>query len=296
MNLSIIRMISRELLTVRRFPREPEPELVMDDAEQVAAYACAGRIDGIMAAAYLFHSARVSQVIDGARTALDLACGPATQLIQIAELNPQTHFVGVDLSEAMLESARRYAEARGVRNVTFERADISALQQFSNGRFDAVISTMALHHLPDEELLGRCFREIRRLLKPNGAVYLADFARLRSMRSVRYFAYLNAAHQPRLFSLDYERSLRAAFHLNDLRRRLALLPDGVQLTSTFLVPMLTIIQTAPRALPTATAGRLEEIRAALPAKYRAELEQMRLFLRLGGLRADPFDAVEHAVR
>ncbi len=288
-NLSLMRTIVRELLTRRPFEREPEPELVMDDAEQVAAYSEAGRIDGIMAAAYLFHSARASQVIGAnARNVLDLACGPATQLIQIAELNPQVHFTGVDLSEPMLASAREYARARGVENVSFQSSDITSLGRFRSGEFDAVISTMALHHLPTEEFLSECFREISRVLRPDGAVYLTDFSRLRSLESVRHFAYLNAAHQPEIFSLDYELSLRAAFHLDDLRARLPLLPGSVKLIKTFLIPILVIIETPPRPLPASTVANLAKLRAALPERYRSDLEQMRLFLRLGGLRADPF--------
>ena len=61
----ILPVILRELLVERTLPREPEPDLVMADMDQVAAYAHAGRIDGVMSAAYLFHSARISQVIQG---------------------------------------------------------------------------------------------------------------------------------------------------------------------------------------------------------------------------------------
>ena len=62
----------RELLEKRRFPREPEPDLVMDDKDQVDAYRTAGRIDGVMAAHYLYQTARVSQAIQGRGIVLDL--------------------------------------------------------------------------------------------------------------------------------------------------------------------------------------------------------------------------------
>lgn len=85
--------------------REPEPDLVMDDPQQVAAYDEAGSIDGLMSSAYLFHSARVSQVIRGCKEVVDLGCGPAIQRCQIAQLNPSTTFHGLDLSPEMLEKA-----------------------------------------------------------------------------------------------------------------------------------------------------------------------------------------------
>jgi arsenite methyltransferase len=164
--LSLLPVLVREVVGPRSLPREPEPDLVMDDEAQVQAYSEAGRIDGVMAAAYLFHTARVSQVLGDAVEVLDLGCGPATQLAQIAELNPGRHFIGVDLSEEMLASAERYVEERGLSNVTVRRDDITRLETVPDASVDAVISTMALHHLPTTPNLHACFGQIRRVLRP----------------------------------------------------------------------------------------------------------------------------------
>lgn len=282
-------VLLREVLGQRTLPREPEPGLIMDDPQQVAAYTEAGRIDGVMAAAYLFHSARVSQVIQDCKEVVDLGCGPATQLAQIAEFNPGTQFQGVDLSEGMLESAARHSTALGLKNVRFSRGDITRLDFIPDHGADAVISTMALHHLPTINHLRLCFREINRILRPGGALYLADFGRLRSLKSVIYFAYMNARHQPHLFSLDYERSLRAAFLRDDFLSlaREELSPDA-RVIGTFLVPMLTLIKTADKPLPISLRTRLQAMREDLPGRYRRDLDDMRTFFRLAGLRNDPF--------
>jgi SAM-dependent methyltransferase len=261
----------------------------MDGAEQVAAYTQAGRIDGVMSAGYLFHSAHCSAVIQGARRVVDLGCGPATQLAQIAELNPGVEFTGVDLSEAMLERGRAYVAERGLGNVTLHQGDITDLSDYASGAFDAVISTLSLHHLPSHAHLQRCMREIGRVLAPGGAVYLADFGRLKSVKSVIFFAYLNADRLPHVFLLDFERSMRAAFLFEELRAVAAAdLPPGVRAVGTFISPMLTILCTAPRPLPVDLVTRLRAMRAALPSRYRADLDDMRLFFRLGGLKGDPF--------
>ena len=98
---------------------------------------------------------------------------------------------------------------------------------------------MALHHLPAFDHLASCFSEIGRVLKPSGAVYLTDFGRLKSLKSVPYFTYMNAKHQPHLFSLDCERSLRAAFLPEDFQRAAqAHLPGQVRMFSTFMMPLL----------------------------------------------------------
>lgn len=287
--LSFIPIIARELLGRRSFPREPEPDLVMQDEEQVRAYALAGRIDGVMSAAYVFHSAHASAVIQGARRVLDLGCGPATQLAQIASLNPHSEFVGIDLSPTMLDSARRHVAECGLSNVSFATGDITRLEQFGDDSVDAVISTMVLHHLPTREHLASCFREIARVLKPGGALYLTDFGRLKSLKSVLAFAYMNADRQPHIFSLDYERSLRAAFLFEDfVTASREHLPDGVEVRCTSAIPILTILRTAARPLPAAVVAHINRLRTGLPGRYRRDIQDMRLLFKMGGLAGDPF--------
>ena len=288
-SIALIGTFAREILAVRSLPREPEPDLVMEDQEQVAAYAEAGRIDGVMAAGYLFQSARISQTIAGCRSVLDLGCGPATQLAQIAQLNPDTQFKGIDLSPTMLQDAQQHVNQLGLRNVSFEKDDICRLESVPDRSMDAVISTLALHHLPTHQLLDACFQQIRRVLKPGGSVYLTDFSRLKSLKSVIFFAYMNAAYQPHIFSLDYERSLRAAFLKEDFEKVATRhLPLSVRLESTFKVPFLVIIKTADKPLPNQVRQQILAIKAALKPRYRRDLNDMRIFFALGGLKNDPF--------
>lgn len=286
---SLIPVLIREVVSERTLPREPEPDLVMTDEEQVKSYARAGRIDGVMSSAYLFHSARVSQVMQGCKEVVDLGCGPATQLIQIAELNPQISFHGIDLSDTMLGRARDYAVERDVSNVRFSKGDITKLDMLADASVDGVMTTMVLHHLPTLNHLRSCFREVARVLRPGGSVYLTDFGRLKSLKSVIYFAYINAKRQPHLFTLDYERSLRAAFTMDDFRELAReTLPSSVSIYTTFLVPMLTVLKTEDKPLPAETISRLKQLRSNLPPKYRAALDQIRTFFKLGKMRNDPF--------
>lgn len=288
-SLSLLRVMVREMFAERQFPREPELDLVMDDPEQIAAYSESGRIDGVMSAAYLFHSAQISQVIAGCATVLDLGCGPATQLGQVAELNPQSSFLGVDLSANMLDSGRQHIDNLGLRNVQFGLEDITRLDGVPDASVDAVMSTMVLHHLPSRQHLDRCFRQIARVLKPGGAIYLTDFGRLKSLKSVLSFAYMNRKNQPHLFSLDYEHSLRAAFLLEDFgAASAAFLPSTASVFSTFKVPFLVIIKSRSQALSPAVLSRLAALRAALPRTYRKDLDALRLFCKWGGLDSDPF--------
>jgi SAM-dependent methyltransferase len=147
---------------------------------------------------------------------------------------------------------------------------------------------MVLHHLPTRQHLDACFRQITRVLKPGGAIYLTDFGRLKSLKSVLFFAYMNAEYQPHLFSLDYERSLRAAFLLEDFQVASAnSLPSAVRVFSAFQAPLLVTMKTA-KPLPAALLSRLQVLRAALPRSYRKDLDELRYFVKLGGYDSDPF--------
>jgi SAM-dependent methyltransferase len=148
---------------------------------------------------------------------------------------------------------------------------------------------MALHHLPRFDLLEETFKQVQRVLKPGGAIYLTDFGRLKSLKSVIFFAYMNARFQPHLFSLDYERSLRAAFlkeEFESLTRQH--LPSDTQVYATFKVPFLLIVKTPDRALPDTIRSQIQALYRGLTPRYRRDMDDMRRFFGLGGLNNDPF--------
>ena len=285
-SLPVLKTLARELVSRERSPRRTEPDLVMDDPEKVAAYTRAGREDGVMAPVYLFHCAQVCEVIRPGDTVVDLGCGPATQLAMVARLNPDVRFVGVDLSEEMLERARAYGAEQGLGNVAFQQADVTDLGFLGDASVDAVFSTVALHHLPDVDHLERTFAEVARVLRPGGGLYLVDFGHLKSEKSIEYFAYQYSDRQPELFTLDYLYSLRAAFPLADFQRLAdRYLAGRAQVYSTFLMPFMVVVKSPPRAgeVPQGVRAGLAALRAALPSYHRTDLQDLRTFFRLGGL-------------
>jgi len=287
--LLVLAALCRETFGSRTLPREPEPELIMDREEQVAAYAAAARSDGAMAAGYLFHAARISMVLRGCRSVVDLGCGPATQLSQIAALNPDIHFTGVDLSQRMLEDARSHIDSLGLKNITLVHDDICSLNSIPDHSADGVISTLALHHLPSERHLRDCFRQTTRILKHNGAVYFTDFGRLKSLKSVIFMAYMYREYEPHVFLLDYERSLRAAFLFDELKTFASEgLPVDVEIFATFLVPFLVVIKTNDRGLHPKQREQFRHMRRNLQPRHRRDLDDLRLLFRLGGMVGDPF--------
>ena len=284
---SVMKVLVKELATGQQIPRTNEPTLVMDDPQQVREYTLAGLEGGVMAPVYLFHCAQVCQVIRPGDRILDLACGPANQLAQIARLNPDCQFIGLDLSPEMLDRARELIATQQLANVSFVHGSITDLSQFEDDSFDAVMSTMALHHLPDENCLNQTFTEAARVLKPDGGVYLADFGRLKRKDSIDYFAYQYEDRQPPLFTLDYLNSLHAAFSLQNFRAACSpSFGDRASVLSTWCVPFMVVVKSPPRReLPETLKKALHNLRDALPEYHKTDLADMRTFFRMGGVRS-----------
>lgn len=286
-SLSVMRVLLRELTTREKAFRVNEPDLVMDDPDKVNAYTRAGRIDGVMAPVYLFHCTQVCEVICPGDTVVDLACGPATQLVQIAELNPDVQFKGVDLSPEMLERAKAYIGSKKLKNIELFSGDISNLRHFTDASIDAVISTMALHHLPTLDLLKKTFIEVNRILKSDGGIYMVDFGHLKSEKSINYFAYQYADKQAELFTLDYLYSLRAAFSLEDFGDAMQPLANKAKLYSTFLSPyMVALKSNRRREYDPLLAKRIKAIEASLPSHHRKDFNDLKTFFGFGGLKSE----------
>lgn len=289
-SLPVIKQLLREVTSRKDAFRVPEPDLVMDDAAQVASFHEAGRPEGVMAPVYIFHAAQVCEIIKPGDTVLDLGCGPANQLGMVARLNPDVHFIGVDLSDEMLAMAERNLQALGIGNVTLRHGDITELNMFQAASADAVMSTVVLHHLPNEAALFRCFAEVQRVLKPDGGLYLVDFGHLKTEAAIHYFAYQYEERQPELFTVDYLNSLRAAFEVTTWREGWACyLKDFGGLFSTVVVPYMVAVKSpARRELSADLLMRLNAVYQGMPAYHRTDFKDLVTFFRLGGLRSPTY--------
>lgn len=291
-SLSVLKTLFRELITRERSVRANEPDLVMDNPEKVAAYTRAGREDGVMAPVYLFHCAQICEVIRPGDRVVDLGCGPATQLGMVARLNPESRFIGVDLSTDMLDQAQGLLSDQALNNVELRKENIADLASFSDESVDVVTSAVSLHHLPDVVALERAFSEVRRILKPEGGLYLVDFGHLKSEKSISYFAYQYADRQPELFTLDYLYSLRAAFALKDFQHLTdKYFKKQAKTYSTFLAPFMVAVkkQRAGAVPDPAIIGQLQKIRDNLPLHHKKDLSDLVTFFRMGGLPSHLLD-------
>jgi ubiquinone/menaquinone biosynthesis C-methylase UbiE len=93
---------------------------------------------------------------------LDIGCGPGWYTVNYARGGADV--TGIDLTNNAIDLATRFLEVEGLKNGSVRQADAQQLP-FEDGSFDLVASSGVLHHVPDPMA---AFKEVRRVLKPNG--------------------------------------------------------------------------------------------------------------------------------
>lgn len=292
MRLADLPVLAGELLLPRSLERRAEPGAAMDAAEQIEAYTRGAVDSGPLAGAYCWQAARIAQAIAGRTRVLDLGCASGAQLALTARLNPQAAFVGLDLAPAMVERARLTMAGQGLERVQVRQGDMTALP-FPDRSFDAVISTMACHHLPDHAALCATLAEVARVLAPGGALYLADLLRPARPAAVGYLARRGNEGAPALLVEDYAHSLRAAFSAWEWRQAAAGLLPGARLAVMRPWPVLAALSTPLGPLPAVARDPLRRLHAALDARGRETVGDLRLGF--CGRGPDPFRGLAAAV-
>ena len=96
---------------------------------------------------------------------LDLGCGDGRLTALVLEAYPESEAICVDMSPPMLEAATE--RFRDDRRVTFLTHDLDDPLPFDPGSFNAVITSLAVHHVSDERKRA-LYAEIAGLLQPGG--------------------------------------------------------------------------------------------------------------------------------
>ena len=148
-------------------------------------------------------------------TVLDLGSGSGRDAYLLSKLvGPNGHVIGVDMTEEQLDVARRHIDAHTVTfgyakpNVEFRHGFIEDLHSanIADNSVDLVVSNCVLNLSTDKEAT---YREIFRVLKPGGELFIADvFADRRVPETLRQDPIL------------YGECLSGAMYTEDFRRLL----------------------------------------------------------------------------
>lgn len=129
----------------------------------------------------------IPPALNGA-TVLDLGCGTGRDAYVLAQLvGPTGQVIGIDMTDAQLQVARDtqawHAERFGYANTRFVQGYIEDLSMIETGSVDLVVSNCVINLSPDKP---RVFRELFRVLKAGGEMYVSDvFADRRVPDNVR---------------------------------------------------------------------------------------------------------------
>ncbi len=102
---------------------------------------------------------------------LDVGCGTGGTAVEAARRVPQGSVLGVDLSAAMLEVARRRSVEARLGNVTFEQAD-AQIHPFDAATFDVVLARTSAMFFGDRPA---AFANLAQALRPGGRLVLLSW-------------------------------------------------------------------------------------------------------------------------
>jgi demethylmenaquinone methyltransferase/2-methoxy-6-polyprenyl-1,4-benzoquinol methylase/phosphoethanolamine N-methyltransferase len=103
---------------------------------------------------------------------LDVGCGTGSLTIAARQrLGTDGMVVGIDPSSNMVDLAQKKAEKEQV-EAAFQVGVIENIE-FPDNKFDLVLSSLMMHHLPDE-LKEAGLQEVHRVLKPNGLLLIVE--------------------------------------------------------------------------------------------------------------------------
>ena len=121
---------------------------------------------------------------------LDLATGSGDVAFALArKLAPDTPILGMDFCQPMLDQAvlkQQKADSARYRHVTFRQGDGLALP-LPDESFDAVTISFGLRNLADR---ARGLREMRRVLRPGGHLFVLEFSQPAAWFRPVYYFYL----------------------------------------------------------------------------------------------------------
>lgn len=102
--------------------------------------------------------------------AVDLGCGTGTVAYLIKKKCPKAKITCVDIAPNMIEQAK--LKLAGLNGIDYDIADISNYK--FDGKFDVIASSLALHHLEDDEQRLSFHKNVFRALKKGGIFINAD--------------------------------------------------------------------------------------------------------------------------
>jgi S-adenosylmethionine-diacylgycerolhomoserine-N-methlytransferase len=155
-------------------------------------------------------------------TVLEIGCGTAWNLVRAANAYPQVRFYGLDVSNAMLETARTSIARHGLEaRVVLRQGDatsFSARPLFGTAEFDRVFFSYSLSMIPG---WTAALEQAAACILPGGSLHIVDFGQCAELPSgFRRLLKAFLAHYTVYPRADLDEKLRALARKHGLSLRL----------------------------------------------------------------------------
>ncbi len=158
---------------------------------------------------------------------IDFGSGTGTFAIQAAKRCDKVY--AVDVSQAMIERAKTKAIQAEALNIEFHHAGFLTYEH-GDHPVDAIVTTFALHHLPDF-WKGIALKRLHRMLKPGGRLYIHDVVmqEINAIDNITEFIDKLATAGGKVLREDSERHFKEEYSTYDW------VMDGLLTRSGFLI-------------------------------------------------------------
>ncbi|PMB04238.1 SAM-dependent methyltransferase, partial [Fischerella thermalis CCMEE 5273] len=112
---------------------------------------------------------------------LDAGTGTGRIPIIMCQIRHKWQVIAIDLAASMLQIAAHHVQEAGLQEqIRLELVDVKHMP-YGDRQFDLVVSNSLVHHLPNPLSF---FQELKRVLKPNGGIFIRDLFRPRDQATM----------------------------------------------------------------------------------------------------------------
>ncbi|XP_030850727.1 uncharacterized protein LOC586122 [Strongylocentrotus purpuratus] len=109
--------------------------------------------------------------LDKGISMLDVGCGHGAGILNLAEHYPRSRFVGIEIGEDSVKSARDLANVKNLTNVEFHCIDATTLPKDWANTFDYVFFHNVIHDLARPDLV---LKEVKEVMKPEALMSVLE--------------------------------------------------------------------------------------------------------------------------